>query len=90
MSLAQAGRQFDTSYAASLSADAVPALVAGMATLSQAERSKAATCLLADWQDPPHPDLRAWSWSRREAWRVTEENRSRLLGWKTANACGRD
>jgi hypothetical protein len=90
VALVQAGRRFDASYAASLSADAVPALVAGMAKLSQAECSAAATRVLADWQAPIHADWRAWSWSRREAWRVTEGNRSRLLGWKTANACGRE
>ena len=48
VALAQAGRRFDASYAASLSADAVPALVAGLAKLSPAERSKAAACILAD------------------------------------------
>jgi hypothetical protein len=90
LSLAQAGHRFDACYAASLSADAVPALVAGTAKLSQAERSEAATRVLAEWLPPADADWRAWSWSRREAWRVTEENGARLLGWKTANACGRE
>ena len=59
-------------------------------TAIQDDRSEAATRVLADWQAPIDSDWRAWSWSRREAWRVTGKNRSSLLGWKTANACGRE
>ena len=89
VALAQAGRRFDSSYATSLRADAVPALVAGMARLGPTECSAAATHVLTDWQAPIHSNWRAWSWSRHEAWRAVEENRARLLGWKTASACGK-
>jgi hypothetical protein len=87
VSHAQAGHRFDAGYAASLSADAVPALVAGMAKLSPAERSEAATRILAEWFPPIYADWRAWNWSRREARRVTEENRARLLCWKAGRRC---
>lgn len=87
VALAQAGRRFDASYAASLSADAVPALVASLPKLSQAERSKAAACILAIWLPPIDSDWRAWNWSRRQAWRVMGANLSRLQGWKAGQRC---
>ena len=87
VALAQGGRRFDASYAIGLSADVVPALVAALPKLSPAERSEAAACILAKWFPPTYPDWRAWSWSRREARRVTEENRARLLCWKAGQRC---
>jgi len=85
---AQGGRSLDVHYAASLSADAVPALVAALPSLSPAERTEAATCILTQWSPPMFSDWRAWSWSRRQAWRAVEENRSRLRRWKAGQAGG--
>jgi hypothetical protein len=85
---AQAGRRFDTSYAVSLSADAVPALVIALPKLSQAARQEVANHLLAQWSPPGYSDWRAGSWSRRKAWQVTAENLPRLLRWKAGQPGG--
>ena len=88
VALAQAGRRFDAGYAASLSGDALPPLVDALPKLSPAERSQAAACILARWLPPRDSDWRAWSWSRREASRVTGANLSRLQGWKAGQQRG--
>ncbi len=79
---ARSGRGFDTQYATSLSADAVPALVAALPALGTQERSAVASRLLTRWTPLEHADWRAASWSRREAWRAIQRNGSTL--WSTA------
>ena len=71
---AQAGRKFDARYAASLSADAVPELVAGMPLLNPQDRCTVAQRLLQRWSPPENPDWRSWSRSRSRAWQAVREN----------------
>src|SRR5207244_1654051 len=51
---------FDGSYATSLSADAVPALVAALPRLGRRDRCTVAGHLVSEWSQPD-ADLRAWS-----------------------------
>lgn len=62
---AREGRRFDAGYAASLSGDAVPVLVAGLPALPEKERCAAAGALERRWGGPG--DWRAWSWGRSRA-----------------------
>jgi hypothetical protein len=73
-----ANRPFDAPYVTSLSADAVPALVAALPTMSVVEQRKAARAVLAHWSPPAHPDWRSWNWSRWRAWQVVRENSDHL------------
>jgi hypothetical protein len=63
----QAGRVFDASYNASLSADAVPALLEALPTMNQNESSIIANRLLNRRASLPQGDWRSWNWSRSEA-----------------------
>jgi len=66
---ASAGRGFDVNYATSLSADAVPALVAALPTLNEVDR-RAVMDRLRRWplSEPSEPGgWRAWNWSRAQA-----------------------
>jgi hypothetical protein len=65
---ARAGRRFDAHYVTSLSADAVPELVAGLDDLSPQDRCTVAAGLLRRWLPPTDQDWRAWNRSRTEAW----------------------
>ncbi|HEX8633514.1 MAG TPA: DUF4173 domain-containing protein [Pyrinomonadaceae bacterium] len=68
---ARAGRSFDAAYAASLSADAVPALVSALPALGRDERCYAARALSRCWSGrAPGEDWRAWSLARSRAWRA--------------------
>jgi hypothetical protein len=77
---AKAGRRFDPRYAAQLSADAVPALVAGLPDLSPPERCGLAAGLLERWPPTERLDWRAWNPSRARAFRVVSESRASLRG----------
>src|SRR5207247_2608802 len=68
-----ANRPFDAPYVTSLSADAVPDLVAALPTMKESERQKAARAVLAHWSPPAHADWRSWNWSRCQAWQVVRE-----------------
>lgn len=62
-----AGARFDATYARSLSADAVPALLDALPRLPQSDQCAVAQRLLARWgPDRPH-DWRSWSWSLSRA-----------------------
>ena len=63
------GRPFDHRYARSLSADAVPALVAALPALPAPERCLVAAELL-DHRRDGGGDWRTWSWGRAEARRA--------------------
>ena len=63
-------RPFDGRYAASLSADAVPALVQVLPTLDDDERRFVTERVLARWSPSRHADWRTWSWGRWQAWRA--------------------
>jgi len=56
----------DSEYLASLSADAVPALVTGLAALPPAEQQRVRTALATRWS-ATSPDWRTWNWSRSQA-----------------------
>ncbi|HYG11823.1 MAG TPA: DUF4173 domain-containing protein [Pyrinomonadaceae bacterium] len=76
---ARAGRSFDAAYAASLSADAVPALISALPALSRDERCLAARKLSGRWSGrAPGEDWRAWSLARTRAWRAVAANRESL------------
>ena len=68
---ARAGRAFDAEYAATLSADAVPALISAMPSLGREERCHVAHELSVQWARPvPEGDWRTWNLSRTRAWRA--------------------
>ena len=72
---ASAGRGFDVGYATSLSADAVPTLVAALPTLSEADRRAVMDHLHNNWsltQSSEPAGWRSWNWSRRQARRALQ------------------
>src|SRR5207247_11120465 len=73
---AAAGRDFDAAYAASLSADAVPDLVAALSVLKPGDRRTLEAALLRRWGQTPPADWRTWNWARSEARRAVEERRA--------------
>ncbi|HZG53310.1 MAG TPA: DUF4173 domain-containing protein, partial [Pyrinomonadaceae bacterium] len=76
---ARAGRSFDAAYAASLSADAVPALVSALPSLGRDERCYAARALSRRWTErAPGEDWRAWNFARSRAWRTVASHRESL------------
>ncbi|MDX6269266.1 MAG: hypothetical protein QOD28_489 [Acidobacteriota bacterium] len=76
---ARAGRSFDAAYAASLSADAVPALVSALPALSRDERCLAASELTRRWAGRPSgEDWRAWSLARTRAWHTVAAHQASL------------
>lgn len=71
-------RAFDTNYALSLSADAVPTLIDVLPQLRPDARRYVAVTLLAHWSPPAKRDLRSWNWGRERAWHAIDENRELL------------
>ena len=67
--------QFDAAYAASLSADAVPALVSALPTLPPDVQGDVSARLLPLWSADPD-DWRSWNWGRFSAFRAVQ---SRLM-----------
>jgi hypothetical protein len=61
-----AAQPVDGRYLGSLSADAVPVLVAGSSTLPEAERARLIAMLADRWPSSP-ADWRTWNWSRAQA-----------------------
>jgi len=78
--LAQAGkgRAFDAEYAASLSADAVPALTAALPSLPLTVQGTLAARLLPLWSHNPN-DWRSWSFARALAFHSVQSHRADLL-----------
>jgi hypothetical protein len=76
---AKAGHNFDADYAASLSEDALPALIKGLPGLSRQDRCTVSTRILQRYSKPEKPDWRTWSWGRALARAKVQENRSDLL-----------
>lgn len=76
---AQQGRFFDAHYAASLSADAAPALMKSLPALNEDDRRIIAAGFLEDssWEDES-TDWRSWNWARREKRRLIYEHADRL------------
>jgi hypothetical protein len=70
--------RFDVAYATSLSADAVPVLLAALPTLPADTRCTVARRLLHRWPPEERTALRSWSWSSDRARREVRGN-ERLL-----------
>lgn len=87
--LARAGRGFDAPYAASLGADAVPALLEELPRLDFKTRAAAASLLLEDGS-AARGDWRSWNRSRSEARRALREHEPLLRGWARAGMVGRE
>jgi hypothetical protein len=64
---AGAAQGFDARYAARLSGDAVPALLAALPSLDPVDRCAASKLLAAQWLPAQREDWRAWSWGRSRA-----------------------
>ncbi len=78
--VAQAAQPFDREYVVSLSADAVPPLVALLDQMPAEDRCQVANRLLSQWSPPEQRDWRTWNWARWQAWRTVAANRTRLEG----------
>ena len=71
-------RPFDWHYAEALSADGIPALLAGLPTVDPSARCAAARGLLRRWTRLEADDWRNWNLSRARARRLLRANRARL------------
>ncbi len=65
---------FDEWYVTTLSADAVPTLVASLNTLSPENRCYIAAQLLNQWTMPAGVDWRTWNYGRWQAWQTVGAN----------------
>ncbi|HEX8921646.1 MAG TPA: DUF4173 domain-containing protein, partial [Pyrinomonadaceae bacterium] len=74
MSLAQSGHNFDAAYAASLSADAVPALVDALPTTNHYNQCVMTMSLLTRYEELGRSDWRTWNLSRARARSAIEKN----------------
>ncbi len=83
-SRADAASRFDGLYAASLSGDAVPALLETLPGLAPPARCQAAEVLLRRWGTDGGEDWRTWSWGRWRARRAVAANADALRGWTCA------
>ena len=75
---ATAGRDFDAAYAASLSADAVPELIASLPRLNSSQRCALASRYYIAGRLPEAPDGVSWNWSRAEAPRAMASGEQEL------------
>jgi len=78
------GHTFDAHYAATLSGDAVPELVAGLPDLNPKDRCTLARGLIERWPAADSTDWRSWNLVRARAWRAVSENQAALHA-----ACGK-
>ncbi len=78
MTSADAAVRFDVAYASSLSADAVPVLIDGLAALPPDVQCPLAQHLLRRWPPDREPSLRSWSWSAARARGAVREQAARL------------
>ncbi len=72
------GRQFDAYYISSLSADAVPEIIASLPDLNYQQRCGLANRLLQRLTDEPDAGWRQWNWSRSKANRVLRDHETSL------------
>lgn len=73
VSLAQAGKEFDVDYAATLSDDALPAIIEALPLLKENEQKKVFERVIAPRLASPKSDWRSWSWSRHQAQKTLKE-----------------
>ena len=78
VSHARAGGIFDAQYAASLSADATPALMNALPALNDNDRRIVAASILEDWPPDESADWRSWNWARAERLSIARENMDAL------------
>lgn len=78
ISRVEQGRSFDAKYAAWRSADAVPAMIAGLPRLSHEDQCTVAGIILDRWYPAPRAGWRTWSWARMKAWGKVRENETSL------------
>lgn len=76
--LSHSGHRFDADYATSLSADAVPALLAALPSLSLVDQQDVASFLRDRWPATLAPDWRSWCWGRQSARHSLARSRARL------------
>jgi len=70
--------RFDVAYATTLSADAVPVLIAALPALPADVRCPLARHLLRRWPPDREPSLRSWSWSAARASDAVREQHAQL------------
>jgi Domain of unknown function (DUF4153) len=75
------GCPFDAHYVRFLSADAIPALIAGLPELAPQDRAAVARTLLDRWSAPPRSDWRSWNYSRARAFAAVSEHKAALESW---------
>ena len=75
-----AASSLDTHYVTSLSADAVPTLVAALPTLNAEKRQAVVDRLVVQWSPPSTFDWRTWNWSRSRAQADVVEYQAKRLG----------
>lgn len=68
----------DERYVTSLSADAVPTLIAMLPVMSEDKRPAVAKKILARWSPPESQDWRTWNWGRTRAWQAVDANQATL------------
>jgi hypothetical protein len=86
---ARAGRAFDAEYAATLSADAVPALISALPSLGRDERCLLAHRFSQDWTHATFDeDWRAWNFARWRARRAVSAQREALSHTGCPEAAG--
>jgi hypothetical protein len=73
-----ASQTLDDLYAASLSADGVPALLVALPVLPAEQQDVLARQLLHRWSPPAHQDWRTWNWGRAQAWRAVAAHEATL------------
>jgi hypothetical protein len=83
---AKAGRAFDASYTAHLSADAAPALLEAMPSLKENERCVLASHVLNRWATNERADWRTWNWSRAAAMSGARANAATLREYAACSA----
>ena len=81
---AKAGRRLDVRYATLLSADAVPAVVAGLQDLTPPQRCAVASEVLKRWPPWQSSDWRTWNWSQMRAIEVVRANARELTAMQAA------
>jgi hypothetical protein len=75
---ADAAGRFDAAYAASLSADAVPVLIAALPALPRDLQCPIARRLLRRWPPDRERSMRSWNWSVDEATDVVRAHEAEL------------
>jgi hypothetical protein len=78
MASADAAGQFDASYAASLSADAVPVLIGGLSELPSDVQCPIARHILRRWAPDRERSIRSWNWSASRASDAVREHGASL------------